>query len=228
MVPEGASLDLCFPDQKAQFHLKGTTRSWRVGGRRRLLTYVARNLEPYRGIHTLLRALPRLLKAAPNLDVVIVGGEGVSYGAAAEQGSWKDYFLALLPEQLDTNRVFFPGQIEYSDYLNLLKVSAAHVYLTYPFVASWSLREAMAVGCAIVGSDTAPVREFITDGENGLLVPFLEPDALTDAVLRLLNDKALSTRLRAAARAYAVANLDSAQHIAAMDALVRETVGEQP
>ena len=177
----------------------------------------------------MLRALPALLAARPDLDVVMVGGDGVSYGALPPGGgSWKDVFLAELGGRVDTGRVFFPGQIEYQDYVKLLQVSAAHVYLTYPFVASWSLREALATGCAIVASDTAPVREFIIHGENGLLVPFLEPCALVGAILAVLSDPKLSDRIRVGALAYAKAKLDGAYHISAMDSLVREITGQEP
>ena len=229
LIPEGAPLDACHPDTKAVFRLPGMRRSWQSSGPRRLVTFVARNLEPYRGVHIMLRALPALLAARPDLDVVMVGGDGVSYGALPPGGgSWKDVFLAELGGRVDTDRVFFPGQIEYRDYVKLLQVSAAHVYLTYPFVASWSLREAMATGCAIVASDTAPVREFIIHGENGLLVPFLEPGALVGAILAVLGDPKLSNQLRNGALAYAKAKLDSAYHISAMDSLVREITGQEP
>lgn len=225
VVPEGAPLDICRPDPAAHFHLPGIGRSWRAGKGRRLLTYVARNLEPYRGIHSMLRALPRVLAAVPDLDVVIVGGDGVSYGAAPAEGSWKDHFLAELGPRLDMERIFFAGHIDFADYAKLLKVSAVHVYLTYPFVASWSLREALATGCAIVASDTEPVREFISHEENGLLVPFHDPAAIGDAVIRLLSDTGLSSGLRQAARRYAEAHLDAAQHIVYLDALVERVTG---
>lgn len=228
VIPEGVPLDACQPDAQAEFRLPGGGRSWRVGGGRRLLTFVARNLEPYRGVHVMLRALPRLLEAAPDLDVVLVGGDGVSYGAAPPQGTWKDVFLAELEGRLDLGRVFFPGQIDYADYLNLLKVSAAHVYLTYPFVASWSLREALATGCAIIASDTAPVREFIVDGVNGLLVPFLDPGGLSEAILRVLRDTTLSDRIRAGALAYGRKVLGNARHTEAMDSLLEELTGKRP
>jgi glycosyltransferase involved in cell wall biosynthesis len=137
VIPEGAPLDICRPDPDASFQLPGTNHVWRADGGRRLLTFVTRNLEPYRGIHAMLRALPEILAATPDLDVVLVGGESVSYGAACETGSWKDYFLAQLGDRLDLRRVFFAGKIDYADYVRLLQTSATHVYLTYPFVASW-------------------------------------------------------------------------------------------
>lgn len=228
VIPEGAALDVCRPDPEAIFALPAAGRAWHAHSGRRLLTYVARNLEPYRGFHILLRALPAILAANPDLDVMMVGGDGVSYGAACETGSWKAHFLAEMGARLDLSRVFFAGHIEYGDYMRLLQVSAAHVYLTYPFVASWSLREALATGCAIIASDTEPVREFITHELTGLLVPFHDGAALTEAVTRMLSDTALAERLRASARAFAVSHLDMAKHVAAMDRMVERMTGTRP
>ncbi|MBV8458873.1 MAG: glycosyltransferase, partial [Acetobacteraceae bacterium] len=100
----------------------------------------------------------------------------------------------------------------------------AHVYLTYPFVASWSLREALAAGCVVIGSDTQPVREFITDGLNGLLVSFFEPERLAERVLETLEDRRLAARLRRSARAYAERNLAMGDYLDAFGALVDELV----
>jgi glycosyltransferase involved in cell wall biosynthesis len=122
----------------------------------------------------------------------------------------------------------FPGRIPYADYLSMLRRSDAHVYLTYPFVASWSLRESLAVGCPIIGGDTQPVREFITHGKNGLLVPFLKPQALARAVLDLLDDKALTRNLRANARAYAEKTLGMEDYLASYNRLIERLTGEDP
>jgi glycosyltransferase involved in cell wall biosynthesis len=153
-----------------------------------IVTYVARNLEPYRGFHSFMRALPQLLKQHPTCQVVIVGGDGVSYGSAPKDApNWRSKLLAENP--LDLNRVHFLGKVPYEAYKKVLQVSAAHVYLTYPFVLSWSLLEAMASGCLIIGSDTAPVREVIRDGENGLLVDFFDSAKLSEVLVTALNNK---------------------------------------
>lgn len=152
-----------------------------------IVTYVARNLEPYRGFHSFMRALPDVLRARPNAHVHIVGGDRATYGnLPVNHANWREAMLAELGSRIDRSRVHFTGWLNYGDYLNLLRRSSVHVYLTYPFVLSWSMLEAMALGCHIVGSDTAPVREIIRDGFNGLLVPFAEPAAIAERIIESL------------------------------------------
>ncbi|MDT1063808.1 glycosyltransferase [Paracoccus sp. CPCC 101403] len=166
-----------------------------------VLSYVSRSLEPYRGFHRLMRALPDVLAARPQAQVVLVGGDGVSYGSQPrDAASWKDKMLAELDGRLDLDRIHFLGRVPYQQYLSLLRISRVHCYLTYPFVLSWSLTEAMAAGCYIVASDTEPVRELVTDGENGRLVPFFDQEALVSALVRGLAGDPEAARLRAAAR----------------------------
>ena len=111
--------------------------------------------------------------------------------------------LTELAGKIDISRVHFTGKVPYETYTKLLQRSDAHVYLTYPFVASWSLREALAIGCPVIGGDTETVREFVTHGENGLLTPSLEPHTLAQRILALVDDKSLTRKLRTNARAYA-------------------------
>jgi glycosyltransferase involved in cell wall biosynthesis len=174
-----------------------------------IITFVNRNLEPYRGYHTFMRALPEILERRPKARVLIVGGDGVSYGAKAPAGkSWKQIYLDEVKDRLDMSRVHFLGNIDYKHFIPLLQLSTVHVYLTYPFVLSWSLLEAMACGCAIVASDTAPLREAICDGETGVLVDFFDSSALARRVEALLAEPEQRSLLGKNARVFAQKNFD--------------------
>jgi len=224
LLPEGVDLKRAKPSPKVRREplvIGGTT----IAPTDKLVTYVARELEPYRGFHVVMRALPPLLKARKDVRVVMVGGDGISYGTPpAKGGTWRQAMLKELGAGIDPARVTFPGKIEYDDYLRLLQRSDAHVYFTYPFVASWSLREALAIGCAVVASDTGPVREFIRHGRNGLLTPFVEPKLLAATLLDVLEDKTLSTKLRTNARAYAEEKLDGDAYLKSYLGLIRSLV----
>ena len=224
LLPEGARLDLCFPDPAARA-AKFALGQFTVEPGDKLVTYVARNLEPYRGFHAMMRALPDLLRARPDVKVIMVGGDDVSYGARLAGGTWRELMQRELAGQYDESRVLMPGQLPYQDYLRLLQRSDVHVYLTYPFVLSWSLREAMACGCAIVAADVDPVREFITHGKTGLLTPGLDPQGISDRVQELLEDRKLAARLRRNAREFAERTLDVKAHLAAFETRVAELTG---
>lgn len=151
-----------------------------------VVTYVARNLEPYRGFPQFMRAVEEICRRRPKAQVLIVGADGVSYGRRLPDGqTYREQ--ALEQVEIDPKRVHFLGRLSYEHYLKVLQVSSVHVYLTYPFVLSWSMLEAMASECLIVGSDTAPVQEVIRDGENGLLVDFYDPIAIAGRVDEVLD-----------------------------------------
>jgi len=190
-----------------------------LNGKRKLsvgdevITFVNRNLEPYRGYHSFMRALPVLQQLRPQARVVIVGADGVSYGAAAPDGAtWKSVFLNEVRDRVDLSRVHFVGTLPYKDFVSLLQVSMVHVYLTYPFVVSWSLLEAMSLGCAVVASDVAPVREFVAHDVNGCLTSFFDGQALVNAVAALLESPQDRARLGAAARASVQNSYDLWRH----------------
>lgn len=223
VLREGVDLDLCCPDPTAH-RRKFSIKDVHVSPKEKLITYVSRDLEPYRGFHVFMRALPRILKEQPDARVIMVGGDGVSYGARLPSGSWREKMLEELSGQLDLSRIHFVGKVAYEDFLRLLQRSDTHVYLTYPFVASWSLREAMAAGCAIVGSATAPVEEFIEDGVTGRLVPFTEPDRIAEGVLELLNDTRTAKKMRQAVRAKAEQTLCMKAYLAQYEALIAQLI----
>jgi glycosyltransferase involved in cell wall biosynthesis len=227
LLPEGVDLATCSPFAPRASRRLTLPDGFKIEPRHKLVTYMARNLEPYRGFHIILRALPALLAARPDLHVTIVGDDKPGYGALPEDGStWKETFLREMEGKIDRERVHFLGQVPYETHIALLRRSDAHVYFTYPFVASWSLREAMAVGCAIIGSDTQPVHEFITHEETGLLAPFLEPGRLADSILRLLEEPKLAQKLRAGARAYAETHLDREAYLEAYAGLIETLTGQ--
>lgn len=209
LVHEGIDTANLKPDPQAELTLRPiavdgeAARRVTVRAGEPVITYVARNLEPYRGFHTFMRALPAVLSGHPKAQVVIVGGDGRSYGSLPKDAAhWREYMLREVGPDLgaDRARVHFLGKVPYDEYKKVLQVSAAHVYLTYPFVLSWSLLEAMASGCRIVASDTAPVREVIRDGESGELVDFFDPAALSRKLLAALADPAGGDALRRNAR----------------------------
>ena len=181
-----------------------------------IITFVNRNLEPYRGYHTFMRALPELLRSRPNARVLLVGADDVSYGLRPNENTygtskWKDVFINEVRAQisdLDWQRVHFLGHVPYQYFIPVLQLSTVHVYLTYPFVLSWSLLEAMSAGCSIVASDTQPLREAIQHNQTGLLFDFFDPKALTQSVVKLLNNPSDRKRLGENARQFAQNNYD--------------------
>jgi glycosyltransferase involved in cell wall biosynthesis len=207
VLHEGIDTQLIRPRPKGSFKVPKSSRV--LTRQDEVVTYVARNLEPYRGFHIFMRSLPQLLRRRKRAHVVIVGGDGVSYGAPPPpRSTFRETLLAEVGDKLDLERVHFTGMLPYDEYLKLLQVSSAHVYLTYPFVLSWSFIEAMASGCLIIGSATAPVLEVLRDGENGLTVDFFSPRKLANLIESALANPQRMEPLRRAARATAVAQFD--------------------
>lgn len=225
LLAEGVDLDLCKPDPEAA-KTSLTVGNLTVTPGQKLITYVARNLEPYRGFHTLMRALPKILDTRKDVVVSIVGGDEVSYGTAHPNGPWREILLTELQGKLDLSRIHFMGKIPYDQHLALLKRSDAHVYYSYPFVASWSLREAMACGCLVVGGDSPTVTEFIKHRKTGLIASALDPASLAKTVLEALASPKRAAPLRQAARDYAVAHLGMGDYIANYRRLIEKVTGK--
>lgn len=209
VVHEGIDTDVLKPNNQVMLRI-GEKVEVRKGDP--IITFVNRNLEPYRGYHVFLRALPEVLKTHPTARVLIVGGDEVSYGAAPPNGkSWKDIYVNEVRPKLSADefsRIHFLGKLPYEQFIAVMQLSMVHVYLTYPFVLSWSLLEAMSIGCSIVASDTAPVREVIENGRNGVMVDFFGTDTLSQEILTMLHDPLKRQALSAAARDDAIASYD--------------------
>ena len=220
VIHDGIDVDKIRPNAEAAFTLPDGTILTRAD---EVLTYVSRNLEPYRGFHSFMRALPDILAARPNARVVIVGGDDVSYGARPEGGgTWREVLLKEVGPLPD--RVTFTGRIPYAQYLSLLQVSSAHLYLTYPFVLSWSMLEAMSTGAFVIGSRTPPVEEVIEDGRNGWLVDFFDKGQIAGRVIEALDARADHDAIRRAARETVVARYALKDCLRQQLALISEAV----
>ncbi len=198
VVHDGVDTQMVAPDPEAFVQFPG--KDIRLTRADEVITFVSRNLEPYRGFHTFMRTLPDLLKARPKARVIIVGGNEVSYGRRLAKGNYREKYLAEINGRFDADRVHFVGRLPYATFLRVLQVSTAHIYLTYPFVLSWSMLEAMAAGCLVIGSRTSPVEEIIRHEQNGLLVDFFSPQELVSAVQRVCEDPARMQGMRENAR----------------------------
>jgi glycosyltransferase involved in cell wall biosynthesis len=208
VIHEGIDVDFVKPKPDAVLRL-ASGRELRQSDE--VVTFVARNLEPLRGYHVFMRALPRIMATRPRAQVVVIGGDGVSYGASSPSGTtWKAHFLDETAKQIDRDRIHFTGRLTYADYLRALQVSSAHVYLTYPFVLSWSLLEALSAGCVVIGSDTAPVRE-VLNSKNGLLVPFFDIEQIAERVIEALTYPGRFRAVRTQARQTILDQYDLAQ-----------------
>jgi glycosyltransferase involved in cell wall biosynthesis len=221
VIHEGVDVDIVKPARRATLRLPSGQS---FTERDEVITFAARNLEPLRGYHVFMRALPRILERRPAAHAVIIGADGSAYGLQAPKGTtWKSIYLREVADRIDMSRVHFAGSLPYPQYLAALQVSAAHVYLTYPFVLSWSLLEAMSAGCAVIASDTPPVAEVI-DADNGLMVPFFDVAALAERVIEVLANPRRFRPMREKARQLMVEKYDAERIcIPKMMALVRGT-----
>ena len=207
VVHEGIDTDQLVPDEKVRLAIP--EKNLELTREDEVVTYITRNLEPYRGFHVFMRALPEILKRRPKAHVIIVGGDNVSYSKRLPQGmTYRQKALAEVGGSLDMSRVHFLGYLPYDKYMDAVRVSSAHVYLTYPFVLSWSMLESMAMGALVLGSRTPPVEEVIVDGENGLLVDFFDTRQIADRVDEAISERGRMEKIRARARETVVERYD--------------------
>lgn len=216
VIHEGVDTEGLAPDPQASFTTP-TGVTLKAGDP--VITYVARNLEPYRGFHHFMRALEIVQRCHPHCHAVILGGDDVSYGRRPRGAkNWREKMQAEC--KLDPARTHFTGKLPVPAYRKVLQISSAHVYLSYPFVLSWSMLEAMASGCLVIGSRTAPVEEVIGDGKNGLLVNFFDDKAIADRILDALETPHCFDLLREQARVDVLQRYTVQRAIEAYDQLV--------
>tara|TARA_B110000444_G_C18786791_1_gene570351 strand:+ start:96 stop:1346 length:1251 start_codon:yes stop_codon:yes gene_type:complete len=174
-----------------------------------IVTYISRSLDPYRGFHIFMRSLPEVMGNNPNANIFIVGGkETHGYGAPLKEGNFKDFFLDEIKDKIDMSRIFFLDFLEYSSYIRVLQISTVHIYLTYPFVLSWSMLEAMSCEALIIGSKTDPVTEVITDNKTGLLIDFFDISGLSKKITKVLKNKDNFIKIRKNARKKIIQDYD--------------------
>ena len=197
-----------------------------LDGKKPVITFVNRTFEPLRGFHIFMRALPAVLDACPDVDVLMIGSSAArGYGGESPTGKdWTNLILDELGDRLDRSRVHFLGKVPHDKLIDAFSISWAHVYYTYPFVLSWSLVEAMAAQCTIIASDTSPLHDAITDGVEGVLLPFFDTDALSDTLLRAARDPASFAGMGSAARERAIRDFDQARGTAAWLRLIDEVL----
>ncbi len=229
VIHDGIDTKVCAADPDAFIEIKntdGATTTLRQG--EEIITLVVRNLEPYRGFPQFMRAAELILKRRPNAKIIIIGGDEVSYGRPLPKG--QTYRQQMLEEvDLDLSRVFFIGRVPYSTYLKVIQVSGVHVYLTFPFVLSWSMLEAMSAECLVVASSTPPVTEVIKDGINGLLFDFFDFAAIADRVDEVLDHKDRMKAIRKKARATILQNYELESCLAEQLKLIANLVdGKRP
>lgn len=206
VIHDGIDTNIMKPNPEASLTL-ADGRILRAGDE--ILTFVNRNLEPYRGYHIFMRSLPEVLKARPNAQVVIIGGDEISYGPTPPGlKGWKDVFLNEVKDKIDLSRVHFLGKVSYRNFVTAMQISRAHVYLTYPFILSWSLLEAMSTACTVIASNTQPLQEVIRNNETGLLVDFFDIKKWSETIIDVLAHPERYEHIGKAARQFVVEKYD--------------------
>src|SRR5579863_1630758 len=224
VIFDGVDAERARPNPRATFELNNGTVLTRED---QVVTYVARGLEPYRGFPSLMRAVPRILAELPEATILVAGADEVSYGRRPTDGrSWRQVMTDEV--RFDQRRVHFLGRVPYQKYVQLLQISTAHIYLTVPFVLSWSVMEALAAGCVVVGSRTPPVEEIIRDGDNGFLVDFFSPEKIAAKVIEAVTTGGDLEDMRRRARASILGRYDLATCSPRQLRMLREVSGRGP
>jgi len=225
IIHEGISLENASKRPEATFRLPNDVV---LDGSQPIITFINRDLERLRGFHIFMRALPEFMAKCPDAQVIVIGSDsGGGYGGKlANQETWKAKMLKEVGDRIDQSRLHFVGRVPHTEMINALSLSSAHVYYTYPFVLSWSLVEAMACECLILGSDTGPVRDAVTHGETGILNDFFDVDALSSAMIDACVNPSKYENMRKAARKTAIGQFDKdTVGIPAWMALIKEMIG---
>ena len=209
VIHDGIDTRSLKPDGSKTLYLNNKIK---IDSKSEIITFVNRNLEPYRGYHSFMRSISSVLNSRKNTRILIIGGEDNGYGAPPPEGiTWKQFFINEVRGEFSDeawSRIHFLGRVNYEIFISVLKLSTVHVYFTYPFVLSWSLLEAMSLSCCVLGSDTEPVREVISDNKNGLLVDFFDYKEIGRKISYLLDNPQERERLSNKAREHIVQNYD--------------------
>lgn len=206
VIHDGIDTEILKPNKNATFDFNGK----KLTKDDKIITYISRSLDPYRGFHIFMRSLPGILEKNPDAYIIIAGNETTTgYGSAPPDGkTFKELFYSNIEKIIDSSRVKFLGSVDYKKFINLIQITSVHIYLTYPFVLSWSVLEAMSCGAIIIGSNTEPVLEIINDKKNGLIVDFFDHNGLVDKVTNVLNNKEKYIKISKEARKTVLKNFD--------------------
>lgn len=186
VIHDGINTSVLKPDATASLMVNGR----RFTSSDKIISYISRSLDPYRGFHIFIETIPQILKDHPDANIFIVGNPDTpGYGAALEEGRFKEFFYSKIENKIDKERVFFLGVVDYEIFKKILQITSVHLYLTFPFVLSWSMLEAMSCGSLVLGSNTGPVSEVIKHNENGILVDFFDTKSIANNINSILKNK---------------------------------------
>lgn len=220
VISDGVDCQIHRPDPEARIDFNWVT----LEKDRPVLTYATRGMEPLRGFPQFMRAIARLQAQRDDFDTIILANDSVSYGAQLPAGdSW---WLRLMDElDLDHRRIHVNSMRPREEYVRTLQASTAHVYFTEPFVTSWSLTEALAMGCLVIGSNTAPVQEMVEDMENGIIVDMDDAEEVSEMMAWALDNPGPAQDIRRSAREQTLALHDGERIFPQKEAILRQMIG---